>query len=86
MLDKLPMIQKFLSFLTRNKDALILFLLFLSISGNYYLIKLLLEEKKNKEDNLLESIRYERERGKSFEDIVKEYSKQQNKKDSTDAQ
>lgn len=85
MLDKLPMLQKFLSFITRNKDALVLFLLLLSIAGNIHLLKLLLEEKKNKEENLLDSIKYERERGKSFEDIVKEYSKKQSKKDN-DAQ
>jgi len=76
LVDKLPMLQKFLAFISKNSTALVIFLLFLSLGMNGYLGKKLLEAKDEINRDREKSVDYERERAKSYEDIIKEQVRQ----------
>lgn len=72
MIEKLPAIQKFLLFLSKNVTALLLVLFCLSLAGNIYLVKALLDEKKASDAFKDSTIAYERQRGEKLEGILHE--------------
>jgi hypothetical protein len=77
MFDKLPFLQKFLSFLTRNTNALLLLMLALSLGANVYLVKWVKELVTQKELDDKETIKYERGTKDQLIDITKEQLKKE---------
>lgn len=76
LVEKLPALQKFLGFLSKNSTALYLLLLLVSISSNVYLVKKVLDVQQETIEERQNSVDYERERAKSYEDIIKEQVRQ----------
>jgi hypothetical protein len=77
MLEKLPFLQRFLSFLTRNINAFLLLMLALSLAANAYLIKWVKELTTQKELDDRETIKYERGTKDQLIDITKEQLKKE---------
>lgn len=70
MIDKLPVLQKFLFFLTKNISAVMMLLLAGSVAANVYLVKevLLISAERDVFKNA--TIEYERRRGEKLEEIL----------------
>jgi hypothetical protein len=70
MLEKLPAVQKFLLFLSKNVSAVLLLLLAGSITANVYLLKEILHISQASEEFKTATIDYERTRGEKLEEIL----------------
>ncbi|SEW21658.1 hypothetical protein SAMN05428988_3234 [Chitinophaga sp. YR573] len=70
MIDKLPVIQRFLLFLSKNVVALMLVLLATSVTANVYLIKEIIRVGANSDAFKNATIDYERRRGEKLEEIL----------------
>lgn len=70
MVEKLPAIQKFLLFLSKNISALLLILLAAAVTANVYLLRELMSINAKNEDFKNATIEYERKRGEKLEEIL----------------
>lgn len=70
MLEKLPAVQKFLLFLSKNIAAVLLLLLAGSITANVYLLKEILTISQASEAFKTATIEFERMRGEKLEEIL----------------
>jgi len=70
MVEKLPALQKFLLFLSKNISALLLILLAASVTANVYLLREIMVINANSEDFKNATIEYERKRGEKLEEIL----------------
>lgn len=77
MIDKLPAIQKFLLFLTKNMQVLLLALLCASVTANIYLIKEMIKVSSACDDFKNRTIEYERLRGEKLDQILLEEVKRE---------
>lgn len=83
MLDNLPNIQNFLSFLTRNVVALLLVLLTASVAGNVYLARYVVRLVDEFSTFKSETIKYERETKDKLEIILIEQIKRNQQDENT---
>ncbi|NLR60671.1 hypothetical protein HGH93_21355 [Chitinophaga polysaccharea] len=70
MVEKLPAVQKFLLFLSKNISALLLLLLAGSAAANFYLFKEMMAINAKNEEFKNATIEYERKRGEKLEEIL----------------
>ncbi|HJT75021.1 MAG TPA: hypothetical protein VJ720_13400 [Chitinophaga sp.] len=72
MIDKLPAVQKFLLFLTKNFSAILILLLAGSVAANVYLVKEILLISTENDGFKNATIEYERRRGEKLEEILRQ--------------